>query len=192
MEGLTFRTLIRWIMEFGPILTFAVTFNRLGFFYATLLLVIFTGISLVVSFVEEKGRIPIFPLFTGSLVIIFGVGALLFHNPHYLVREYTFYNSVFAIAIFAGLLRRKFILKVMFDDLFAISDKGWYMVSIRFFIFFFATAILSEAILFFEGFHEWILFRTVIVPIVAMFTLLQLPIARRERLPEANEWGFRK
>jgi len=191
MFGLSTKALVNWLIEFGPIWVFALSFGTLGFFRATGLLVILTALGLVYAIVVAK-RIPIFPLVAGTLIIAFGIATIRFHDPHFLALEYTLYNGVLGLIVLGGLFFDRIILKYMFESLLALSERGWKILSFHWGLWLLLTAFLNEIVWISSSRETWVYFRASLVILTFLFALTQFPMGRRERLLEASYWGFRK
>ncbi len=188
MKGKVIRS---WLIEFAPISLFYIIFEFFGFFPATAALVSSTVVSLIVAFVLDQ-RIALFPLISGASVLFFGGAALIFKQSSILALEYTLYNGTFGVVLLVGaLVFKKYLFKHLFGSLFAISEQGWRILSLRWGWFFLLVSIFNEVIwrTFSEG--VWVHFRIFVVLAFLAFGLCQFSLSRKERLAGANEWGLR-
>lgn len=182
--------LISSAIEFGPLVVFFFGTELGNFFIGTALLIISTFVALTVSLIRDK-RIPLFSLITSNFVVFFGSATLFFHNPLWLVIEYTLYNGLFGISILIALLFDKPLLKPLFKGMFHLTDHGWKTLSFHWGIFFLCAAFLNEYVWHHYNPEHWVFFRLGMAIILCLFGLLQLRVTQRERLPDANKWGFR-
>lgn len=187
---LTRGFLISFAIEFGPICLFFIGTELGNFFVGTAFLVLTTGAALVASLIRDK-RVPLFSLISSSFVLLFGVATLVMMDPVWLVIEYTLYNGLFGLAMFAGLMFKRPLLKPLFEGMFQISERAWNILSIRWGIFFLLTAISNEYV--WRTFSEetWVFYRLGAAIVLCLFGFSQFFLARKERLAHASPWGLR-
>jgi intracellular septation protein len=184
------KALLHIAVEFGPIVIFFVASELVSFILATSLFVIATTISLITSIVLEK-RIALFPLVVAASVISFGILTVVFNNPFFIIFKDTLYNGLFALAIGTGFLFQKNILKILFGKTFAMTDHGWKILSIRWMTLFVFLALSNEITRVMLSPEKWVIYKAATTTITIMFALYQFTLSRKERLPEATEWGLR-
>lgn len=184
-----------WSIEFGPIVGFFIVLairgeTNEGFVDSTALFVILTVIALVAAYVKDK-RIALFPLVTGASVVLFGIATVLFHNPLIFILKDTFYNGLFAVVLFAGVMHGRGFLKSLFSSLFDMTDRGWYVLSVRWATMFFLLAFTNEIV--WRNFSEqaWVVYKFVATIATIVFGFYQITLARRERNETASAWGMR-
>lgn len=178
------------MIEFGPITLFFVATEWKGFFVGTTILVVATLCATIASYFQD-GRLPLFSLFSSLFVLVCGGLTLLFWEPRWLVIEYTLYNGISAAALFGGLLFGKAFLKPLFENMFALTERGWRILSFRWACFFLLTAIGNELVWGIWGQEGWVMYRFAAAVVLCVFGFSQFFLARKERLPEANPWGLR-
>ena len=186
-----FKVCTSLAIEFGPILVFFVTAKRMGFIQSTGLFVGLTAISLVYAFVKEK-RVAYFPLVAGASVIVSGVATLFYDEPLYLIVKDSIYNAVFALVLISGLIQGRGRLKKLFGTLFAITDTGWKILSLRWAIFFILLTIGNEVV--WRNYDEitWVAYKGYSTFATIIFALYQFTLSKKYRLPNATAWGMRK
>ena len=139
--------------ELGPTLSFIVVYNVLlrfpeeglfskenALYWATGILIIAT-LGVVVVKLIRKQRIPPFLLISSGLIGVFGTLGIVFHSKLLLFLKPTIMNLMFAGAIFGGLAVGRNIWKMLFNELFDMSDHAWRVIAIRWGLFFIAMAI---------------------------------------------------
>ncbi len=77
-----------------------------GLFTATVVLIPAVLIALVVSYVQLR-RLPVMPLVTAILVVIFGALTLYFQDPRFIKMKPTFLYAIFGLALLGGLYLKK-------------------------------------------------------------------------------------
>lgn len=188
--------IISWSIEFGPIAVFFMALHFLGntekgFISATGIFTALTVVALIASYIYEK-RIAIFPLIAGLSVVLFGVMTLLFENPVFFILKDTIYNGFFAIFLLGGALYKKGLLKVLFVALFDITDKGWFILSVRWGIFFLLLALSNEFFWHAYGREVWVEYKFWSTILTVVFGFYQVTLSKKYRNESATAWGMRK
>lgn len=178
------------ISEFAPITTFIVVSEIYGFMDGLYALIIVSTISLVFSWYIEK-RVPKFGLIATLGILMFGLLAIISNDPFYIIIKDTLYALSFGLTILVGIIFNRSYLKVLFGDFFAMTDKGWKILTVRWAVFFFILALSNEIARQFLTSNAWIYYKFISVLITWIFAFYQFTLAKRERLPEANEWGLK-
>jgi intracellular septation protein len=176
--------------EFAPILTFVLIAEIYDFYIGLISLVVVAALSLILSWVIER-RIPKFGLVASGTILLFGVMSIVTRDEFYIIIKDTLYASSFGLALLGGLIFKRSYLQVLFGDFFAISDRGWFILTMRWTAFFFLLAASNEIARRFLVPELWIYYKLAAVVLTNVFGFYQFTLARRERLPEANEWGLR-
>lgn len=185
------KALISWTIEFGPIVFFFLVFEKFGFMPATKVFVALTALALLVAFIKER-RIAYFPLVAGISVLIFGALTLYLNNPFYLIIKDTFYNGLFGVALLIGLAFGVPLLKNLFGELFAMSDHGWKVLTLRWGIVFILLTIGNEIVRLFYSTEVWVHYKAFSTMLTLFFGVYQFRLSARERIPElSNKWGMR-
>lgn len=177
-------------IEFGPVLLFFISSLFYSFFVGVAVLMVTTVIALVFALVREK-RIPVFSLIASTFVLVSGAATLFTHDPYWVALEYTLYNGLFGIAMFIGYVINIPVLKLLFGTMFSITNKGWHILSLRWGIFFIATALGSELCWRMGSADIWLYYRFLMTLVLCVFGFSQFFLTRKERLPEASPWGLR-
>lgn len=139
--------------ELGPTLGFIVAYNVLlrfpegglfskenALYWATGILIVAT-LGVIVMKLIRKQRIPPFLLISSGLIAVFGTLGIVFHSKLLLFLKPTIINLMFAGAIFGGLAVGRNVWKMLFNELFDMSDHAWRTIAIRWGLFFVAMAI---------------------------------------------------
>jgi intracellular septation protein len=178
------------LIEFGPIFVFFGVSHYLSFVLATLIFVIATALAFSVSIIERK-KIAWFPVLVAGSVLAFGGATVIFDNPSFIIFKDTLYNGILAAILAGGLLLGKAFMKPLFDGLFAMNDRGWRTLTWRWMWMFIILTIGNEVARHTLSAHGWIDYKIITTLLTTIFSLLQFPLARRERLSDASPWGFR-
>jgi intracellular septation protein len=184
------KILLNLFIEFGPIISFLIASEITTFIKATIIFVSFTVIALILSIVERKS-IAYFPFMVAIIIITAGSLTIFLKNPFFLIIKDTLYTGIFALVLFIGLFFNKGLLKILFQDLFAMTDKGWYILSMRWAIFFVILTISNEIARHFLIPQDWVIFKGIATIITIVFSLYQFTLSKRERLPDSTKWGMK-
>lgn len=191
--GYNRRMLIEWLIQFGPITTFFLVFEASGqnFFAATAVLMAAVVIATSLSWYRSR-KIAWFPVWSASFVLVFGGATLYYTDPQWLIVKDTIYDGLFGFVILVGLAFRKNLLRKFFMPLFAITDKGWHILAVRWALFFLVSAVLNEIVRRTVSPDVWVHYKIANTIVLIGFGLYQLRLTGRERiLEEANRLGLR-
>jgi intracellular septation protein len=150
-----------------------------GLFTATAVLMPAVVASLIISFFLTK-RVPVMPLVTAILVVVFGALTLYLQDPSFIKMKPTILYLAFGAALFAGLVFRKPLLPIIFDNAMSLTERGWRLLTWRWAAFFCVLALLNEIIWRTQSNDVWVAFKfpgTVII--IFVFTLAQVPLMLR-------------
>ncbi|TXG78795.1 hypothetical protein E6Q11_00350 [Candidatus Dojkabacteria bacterium] len=186
--------LTEWLIQFGPISTFFITFKLSGnnFFLATLVLMVGIIVGTTASVIRDR-RLPWFPLYTAFFTLFFGGATLYFRDPHFLMVRDTFYDGIFGIVILIALSMKQNILKTFFLPLFALTERGWQVLAWRWAVFFLVMSTANEIVRHLVSPEIWVYFKVLSTVTFIVFGVYQLTLTHRERLPEeSNRLGMRR
>jgi intracellular septation protein len=176
------KQVIKLLVELGPLVVFFVGNSRFGIFAGTAAFMVATLIALVVSRVL-LGRIPTMPLVSGFFVIVFGGLTLWLQDDQFIKLKPTIVNGLFAAILFAGLAADKSFLKVVFGDVFRLTEDGWRKLTLRWGLFFIVLALLNEIVWRSFSTDFWVSFKVFgIMPITMIFAIAQVGLLKRHEL----------
>ncbi len=194
--------LLKLALELGPLGVFFFTnaygnrmadiFPALGalggrLFIATAFFIVATMVSLTVSFALTR-RLPVMPLITGVVVLIFGGLTLFLQDETFIKMKPTIVNVLFGSALLIGLAFGRSLLGYVFDSVFRLDDDGWRKLTFRWGLFFFVLAVLNEVVWRNFSNDAWVNFKVFgIMPLTIAFTLTQMPLIQRHALPEPEK-----
>lgn len=188
--------IISWSIEFGPIVVFFLALHFLGatdsgFITSSSIFTVLTAVALVSSYFYER-RIAWFPLIAGLSVIIFGVATFVLKDPILFIVKDTIYNGLFGLFLLIGVVMGKGFLKPIFVALFDMSDRGWFILSMRWGIFFILIAVLNEISWRVYGRDVWVEYKFWSTIATVIFGFYQITLSKKYRNPNASHWGMRK
>jgi intracellular septation protein len=174
----------------APIIPEAVaTGERSGIFVATAVFMAAILAALVVSYALTR-RLPMMAVVSALVVVVFGGATLFFQNETFIKLKPTIIYLLFAGTLFGGLIFRKPLLAMVFDQVFHVTDEGWRKLTVRWALFFLALAILNEIVWRTQTTDVWVSFKVFgVVPLTFLFGALQYPLLTKYAAPEAKEAG---
>ena len=200
------RTIAPWlkfVLELGPLLLFFFANSRpklfaplvhpflpdkllegesAGLFTATAVLIVGVVGALVASYAITR-RLPIMPLVTAVLVVIFGGLTFYFQDPSFIKMKPTILYACFGMALIGGLVFNKPLLPVVLDNAMSLTEEGWRILTLRWGLCFLALAVLNEVIWRTQSTDHWVLFKfpgTMIL--IFVFTFSQVPLIMKHEL----------
>jgi len=187
-DGSGTRQLLKFVVELGPLVVFFLTNARAGIFWGTGLFIGATLVSLAASRILF-GRIPIMPLISAGVVVVFGGLTLWLQDELFIKLKPTIVNGIFAAVLFGGLLSGRSLLSYLFGDVFALTEEGWRKLTFRWACFFVFLALLNELAWRLLTTDQWVTFKVFgIMPITMLFALSQVGLLQRHALekPESE------
>jgi intracellular septation protein len=161
----------------APLIPEAVaTGPRAGIFVATAVFMVAILVALVVSYVLTR-HLPMMAMVSAVVVVVFGGLTLLFQNETFIKLKPTIIYLLFAGTLFGGLVFRKPLLAMVFDQVFHLTDEGWRRLTVRWVLFFLALAVLNEIVWRTQSTDTWVAFKVFgVVPLTFVFAALQYPL----------------
>lgn len=182
--------LIKLVLELGPLLVFF-TANAFGkqliesiplfhgltdpLYPATAFFMVAMVISVALSWLLLH-RVAVMPLVTAAVVLVFGALTFYFQDTTFIKMKPTVVNSLFGTVLLGGLIFGQSLLKYVFGEVYKLKPQGWYLLTLRWGIFFFVLAALNEIVWRFFPEH-WVNFKVWgIMPLTIVFSMFQLKL----------------
>lgn len=146
-------------------------------FLATAVFMVAITISLILSRII-LGKLPIMPLVSGVVVLVFGALTLWLHDDLFIKLKPTIVNMMFATVLLVGLWGfRISLLSYVFDDAFDLTEEGWRILTQRWGLFFVFLAILNEVVWRTQTTDFWVAFKVWgVMPITFVFAMAQIGV----------------
>jgi intracellular septation protein len=175
----TINPVLKLVLELGPLALFFVAYSRLGLFGATGVMMASVIVTLSVSYALLR-RIPIMPLVTAIIVVIFGSLTFYFHDETFIKMKPTVLYVLFGGALLGGLAFNRPLLPILFDGALNVTAEGWRKLTWRWAFFFIALALCNELVWRTQSTDIWVGFKTFgIMPLIIVFGLTQAPLIMR-------------
>ena len=175
-----------WI---APLIPVAVqTGDRAGIFVATAVFMIAIVVALAISYVLTR-RLPTMAVVSAIVVLVFGGATLFLQNETFIKLKPTIIYLLFTATLFGGLIFRKPLLAMVFDQMFNLTDEGWRKLTIRWALFFLALAVLNEIVWRTQTTDTWVTFKVFgVMPLTFIFAALQYPLlTKHDASPEEKK-----
>lgn len=182
--------IFNWTIELGTVVVFWIAFELSGLMTAIFWSLVATFAAVFMAIIIQR-RWPLFPLVMGAVVVTFGGYSLLTDEPTAFIFQHTLYYGLGSLLLVIGLANGKSFLKPLFDNLFALTDRGWIILARRWAVLFLLLAFGNELVWRTMSESSWAIYKLGMTTTVTMFGLWQLRLARRERLPSASRWGLK-
>jgi intracellular septation protein len=171
--------LTKLVLELGPLVVFFVVNARADIFAATAWFMGAMVVSLALSWLILK-KVAVMPLVTGVVVLIFGGLTLWLQDPSFIKMKPTITNVLFGSVLLGGLLFGQSLLKYVFGDVYKLQPRGWFVLTLRWGLFFFVLAVLNEIVWRNFSTDTWVAFKVWgIMPLTVVFSMLQVPLLNK-------------
>lgn len=198
----TVNPVLKMVLELGPLMVFFFANTRGAWlaekfpvltdfggpiFIATGLFMAATAIALAVSWVLMR-RLPIMPLVSGVVVLIFGALTLYLQDDIFIKMKPTIVNTLFGATLLGGLFFGKALLGYVFDEAFHLDAEGWRKLTLRWGIFFLVLAVVNEVVWRSFSTDFWVAFKVwATIPMTVLFTLSQMPLIMRHSVEDQKK-----
>ena len=177
-------SLLKLALEIGPLVLFFIAYAKFDIYWATGTLMV-TTVASIVAMRILIGHISPMPVVTAVLVLVFGGLTLWLQDPSFIKLKPTLVYLLFAVALFAGLVMRRPVLQLLFEQAFRLTDEGWRHLTLRWALFFLAMAGLNELVWRNMSESAWVAFKAWgFLPLTLAFAILQLGLIKRHSKPE--------
>jgi len=177
---------IRPTVEYGPVVLFFIAFKIWGMMPATAVLVVASVLAVGFGYMRER-RLALAPVVTTVIVVIFGGLALIFNNDTFVKMKPTVVYTLFAVALWVGLLLQKPLLERLIGGGLKMDHAGWRKLEARYGAYCAVMAVLNEIVWRTQSDDIWVDFKLGSIVLTFLFMATQFPMIKRHMLPEATE-----
>ncbi len=185
MEEKKINPMVKFALEFGPVLLFFVAYTRLkentytiggteydGFIVVTAAFVPLLLASIAILW-KLTGKISRMQVLTAVMVIFFGGLTVWFNDERFFKIKTTIVYGFFASVLGLGLILGKSWLEYVMDELLPLTSEGWMILTKRLTFAFAALAIANEVVWRTMSTDAWVKIETFGFP-VALFVFFML------------------
>lgn len=171
--------MLKLFVDYAPIVVFFITYWLGDLFAATAAIIIATVIVLIVSYIIER-RIPIMPLVTGIIIVLFGGLTLWLKDETFIKMKPTIIQVIFGLILLGGLYTKHLFLEKLLGTSIKMEREGWEIFTRRFSFFFFSMALLNEFVWRTQSTDFWVNFKVFgILILTIIFLVGQLKLLQR-------------
>jgi intracellular septation protein len=175
---------LKLAFDVGPLVLFFVANARFGIFAATATFMVAVLVALVASYAMTR-RLPIMPLASAAIVLVFGTLTLVLHDETFIKLKPTIIYALFGLALLGGYLFEKPLLEIVFDSVFHIDEDGWRKLTLRWAVFFLVMAVVNEAVWRTQTTDFWVSFKLFgFMPLTFLFAMAQMPLLTKHAIEE--------
>jgi intracellular septation protein len=183
-EKAQLNPLLKLVLDFGPLALFFLVNAKLGIFYATGVFMAAVLVALVVAYVLIR-RLPVMTVVSAVIVTLFGGLTIVLADETFIKLKPTIIYLLFSGLLFGGLVLRKPLMEIVFDQMFHLTEEGWRKLTVRWAIFFLALAVLNEIVWRNFSTDTWVSFKVFgALPLTFLFAMLQVPLLNKYAAPE--------
>lgn len=175
--------IIKLVLELGPLVVFFIVNGRADIFAATAWFMGAMVISLLASWILLR-KVAVMPLVTGAVVLVFGGLTLWLQDDTFIKMKPTITNLLFGSVLLGGLVFGQSLLKYVFGEVYKLQPRGWFVLTLRWGIFFFVLAVINEILWRNFSTDVWVAFKVWgVMPITILFSVLQIPTLNKYAPP---------
>jgi intracellular septation protein len=200
MEQKTLNPMVKFALEFGPVLLFFVAYTRLkentytigGTDYEGFIVVTAAFVPLLLASIgilwKLTGKISRMQVLTAVMVIFFGGLTVWFNDERFFKIKTTIVYGVFASVLGLGLILGKSWLEYVMDELLPLTSEGWMILTKRLTFAFAALAIANEIVWRTMSTDAWVKIETFGFPVALFaFFMLQTGLFQKYSSEEQDE-----
>lgn len=159
------------IIDFFPVFLFVLIARHGQVYTATIALMLATILATMVVYTKER-RLPYITLYICFITILFGTLTVVRHHIGLIQIRDTLYDLSFALLLGLGLIFKVSFLKLSFENILTLSDKGWRKLTYFWIGFFISTTLCNEYMRRFENFRHWISYKEILIPVTIVFGIV--------------------
>jgi len=177
-------------LEIGPLFVFFLVNAKVNIFAGTAAFMVAIIAALAVSYALTR-RVPIMAVVSAVVVLVFGGLTLILHDELFIKLKPTIIYALFGGALIGGLMFKKPLIAIVFDQMFNLTEERWRKLTLRWALFFFFMAVLNEIVWRTQSTDFWVSFQLFgAVPLTFGFAALQVPLMRKYEAAGPTEDHF--
>lgn len=178
---------VKPLVDWGPVIAFFIAFKLAGLMHATIVLIVATTALTGLGYFLTR-KIQPMPIVTLVVVGAFGGLTIWLQDETFIKMKPTIILGLFAAVLAGGLMMGKSLLKSLMGSALELDDEGWRKLTLRFVLFFVATAAINEFVWRTQSTDLWVNFKVFgIFALNILFLLTQIPLIKRHQLKSSAE-----
>lgn len=165
---ITKKIALAFILEFGPVIVFLMSYEVFHIYKATIFLMIATIISTIATYITQK-RLPYLALYVALLTGVFGYITLALHEPKFIQIRDTLYDVTLALTLIIGLMIRTHLLKIAFHKVVPMTVRAWDNLTHAWIFYFITIAIANEYVRRTMSLANWIDFKSIVIAVTIIY-----------------------
>ena len=177
------------VVDYGPLVTFFVTYYLEDLFFATAAIMVATVMVILLSLLLTR-KVPTMPLVTAIAIGIFGGLTLFLKDETFIKMKPTIVEVIIAGILFGGIVSQKLFLKKLMGSALPMTDEGWRKLTTRFAWFSIGLAILNEIVWRTQTTEIWVNFKVWgLLILTFLFIFSQMPLIQQHSLKDQSANG---
>ncbi len=179
---------MKFFYDLLPIIVFFIAYKLYNIYVATATAIIAAVVQIGVTLVRGK-KPDMMQLITLAMIIILGGATLFFRNELFIKWKptvvYWVLGSIFA---FYPLFTKRTLVQKMLEKSLALPDKGWQVINISWYVFFFFMGILNLIVVYSFDTDVWVNFKLFgTLGLTLVFVVIQAILVSRYLPPQTKE-----
>ncbi len=179
----------RLLIDLGPLVAFflanflAPVPDAIKIFVATGVFMIAMTLAMLISQLRYRHISPLL-WFSGLMVVVFGGLTIWMHNETFIKIKPTIYYTVVSALLLFGMYTGRNLLKMVLGSAYpGLSERGWYLLTRNWAIYFIVMALLNEAVWRMTDTDVWVAFKLwFFIPATLVFGVANIPMLMRHGL----------
>jgi len=179
----------RLLIDLGPLVAFflanflAPVPDAIKIFVATGVFMIAMTLAMLISQLRYRHISPLL-WFSGLMVVVFGGLTIWMHNETFIKIKPTIYYTVVATLLLFGMYTGRNLLKMVLGSAYpGLSERGWYLLTRNWAIYFIVMALLNEAVWRTTDTDVWVAFKLwFFIPATLVFGAANIPMLMKHGL----------
>jgi intracellular septation protein len=176
----------RLALDFGPLIIFGAVLFASNIFVATAVLIVAVLAALAIGYGLEKKLSPM-PIFTATVIVTLGGLTLYLKDAAFIKMKPTVVYGFFSAILLGGLRFNVLYIKYAFNIAFELDEEGWRKLTVRFGLYFFALALVNEAVWRNSSTMVWFYVKLGMFGLTLLFGAAQYPLLMKHQLPHAGD-----
>jgi len=164
---------MKQLLEFIPIIVFAVAYKLWGIYVATVVLMAATVAQMAILFAWEK-KLSVMHQVTLALILVFGALTLGLRDERFIKWKFTLLHGVAALVLAVALWgMRKNLLKLLLNAQIELPEVAWHRLCVMWIAYFFLMAVLNAGVVLLFDTNTWINFKLGSIGLLFVFAVVQ-------------------